>query len=142
MSTKTNVTVASAFGTIATTLGKKAPIVKTQQPTKTTKVSGAAAIATPTDQRKVNREMRKFARGLKAMGVRRLRFMPYAKIPCGAAFRATGKVEDRVAELTHLYKAEGAFKSVKSADDATIIRLSYSRTSRVEVMNKSVVFYA
>jgi hypothetical protein len=106
----------------------------------------AAALATPDDgvkaQRLVNREMRKFARGLKAMGVRRLRFLPYANIDGAAAFRAAGKPEDRVAELTNLYTAEGALKSVKSHDDATIIRLNYSRTARVEVMNKGVVFYA
>lgn len=141
-------TLASAFGTIAKTLaaktvGKEVAVVKTRR------AKDNAQVATPAtqddsnnEQRLLNREMRKFARGLKAMGVRRLRFMPFAEISGGAAFRAAGKTQDRVAELTNLYAAEGSLKSVKAGEDATVIRLNYSRTSRVEVFNKGVVFHA
>lgn len=169
--------IGSAFGSIAKTLankkvGKEVSFGKTRATKRATTAAGAKRLhtanakvaaaeiravragraAAATDpvkaQKKVTRHMRKFARGLKAMGVRRLRFLPFADIAGGVAFRAAGKTEDRVAELTNLYTSEGVLKSVRSKtedDEATVttvLRLNYSKTSRVEVMNKGVVFYA
>ena len=158
--------IGSVFGNIAAALGNaKAPIAaKKARPehhtdyfadfaaavgaeplVRKTRVSKTASEQEATPRQR-NREMRKFARGLKAMGVRRLRFMPFVgsdDLNGGVAFRSPGKAEDRLVELKALYSAEGSLKSVKQNDEigAIVMKLSYSRTSRVELHNKGVVFY-